>query len=320
MKLTAKTLSLFSSPAQRFLERLERARPPSKRAVAEKLRAAGQPMPDAVIDFEVQFGGLVFGPPGNRSDVKLGIEYRPRRRLSSQPDDPELTSVPIGLAHDEYDLLYMNEEGEVIAYVDSVVMKNSSITSYIEQELISYTRAWRRPSFYAGVWPAMGVRLADAMGLHGIPLVSDAYEAWWEGDGVRLTQVLFPGSWASGHTSVMARSLEHLVRALRAARSLDPALRVSVNAEPRKEVRPRKRQRDSAPPMESWAEVPGAERYAFGSTGAGTGAVWVVPGRRGHRIQQYRIFNYPGLPSELAAWTTLTSKGAIVRNMEEWLA
>ncbi len=318
MKLGTKTLSLFSSPAQRYLARLERPRPPSRRAVADKLRVAGRPVFDAAVDFQVRFGGLVFGPPGKREDVQFGIDYRPPRRRSDEPDDPELTLVPIGRAHDEYDLLYMNEQGEVISYVDSVVMKNSSIMSYIEQELVWYTRAWRAPCFYADLRPAMGDRLAERLDLQRIPLVSDAYEVWWERKRVRVQQVLFAGSWKAGHTSVTARSLEDLVHVLRTARAIDPNVRVNLASRPLKAVRPAKRRREQAPSMELWAASPGAERYPFGSDPDVTGVVWIIHERGRPRIQQYRVFNHPGEAPKLRSWTTFTPEGGIFRDMEEW--
>jgi hypothetical protein len=315
VKLAKSTLALFSLPAQRFLAELERPRPPSRAAIAEKLRAVSRPVFEAAIDFEIQFGGLVFGRPGKRRDVKLGIDYRPRRRTFSE-DDPDPELVPIGRAHDGYDLLYMTERGEVVSYVDSVVMKNSSIASYIEQELIWYTRRWRAPRFYADLWPAQGARLADALGILRLPLVSDAYEVWWEGQGVRLTQVLFSGSWKSVHTSVVARSLERLIGVLRAARSIEPDVRVCVNTEPVRKVRPTRRRRAAAPSMESWAETPGAERYPMG--GDVTGVVWIGRGRRREPwIQQYRVFCQAGCTPELLSWDTFTPKGGTSRDMEE---
>jgi hypothetical protein len=324
VKLAKSTLALFSSPARRFLAGLERPRPPKRAVIAERLRAVGRPLFEAAIDFEIQFGGLVFGRPGKRRDVKLGIDYRPRRRTFSE-DDPDPELVPIGRAHDGYDLLYMTERGEVFSYVDSVVMKNSSIASYIEQELIWYTRTWRAPRFYAYVWPALpgarrsgalGASLAEALGLLRLPLVSDAYEVWWEDRGVRLTQVLFAGSWQSERTSVVARSLDELIGVLRVARSIEPDVRVCLNTEPVRKVRPTRRRRAAAPSMESWGETPGAERYPVG--GDVTGVVWITRGRRRESwIQQYRVFRQAGHAPELLSWDTFTSKGGTSRDMEE---
>lgn len=318
MKLGPGTLKLFSARAQRVLRSASRTPRRQKSEIIAALQAVGRPVFGCVVEFERRFGGLRLrlGPKGMKQEFRLGIEpHAP----CPDADELERATVPIGWASDGVDQLFMNAQGEVISRCDDVVMKSSSIVRYIEQLIIGQTPRWKPPRFTLVVRPALGAQLAGALGMTLLEEASDVYESWWDGEGLRLLQVLFSGSWQAGQTTLFARSIEDVVCALRLAHELAPTLRVNVSASPSKRSRPSKRARRQAPSVESWEDVPGARRYAFGDESSHmTGAVWVVERKGNFEIQQYRIFiDETGEdPPELLLWETLTASGEISRDME----
>lgn len=319
MKLDSTTLTLFSPRAQKVLRGASREPAPTRSAIIRRLERAGRPVFDAVIDFEQRFSGLHFrlGLPGHEQEFKLGIEWHAPRPAPDDPDHPERTMVPIGSGWNGYAYLYMNEQGEVVSHFDAVLMKSSSVVRYLEQEVIGLIPRWKAPSFRVDLRPALGERLATVLNLRLIDEVSDQYEAWWRGRGLFVQQIFFRASWKAKQTSVYARSIADLVRALEAASALEADLAADVGSNPFEEKRLTKKQRARAPTLESWASTPRARRYRFGTEAAHmTGAVWVIEERGALTIQQYRVYaDEDG--EELLAWDTFTPSGGISRDMED---
>jgi hypothetical protein len=304
----------LSSRGQRLLAEARRLYPPKDReAVVRKLKGVKRPALGAVLDFEELFGGIEY--TSSEGTFTFGIDYSAPEPYPDQPEDPELSMVPIGRGQSGFVRYYMNDLGEVAERPDNegaVTMKHVSFLHLIEHQAMQTVRRRPDPFFFVEIVPPVGEHLAATLGLRPVMEASDRYEAWWEDELCSVQQILFSGNWRSELTRLSTHDLTALVRGMNQACAVAPTARFRIAALPTRETRRTKR--EPWPEIDSLQSAPGTKWYAYGERADYIyGTIWAIPEDGQYTLQQYRCFKGWSDKSELRGWDTFTNQGGISR-------
>ncbi|WP_437648870.1 hypothetical protein [Sorangium sp. So ce362] len=267
-------------------------------SIARRLAACHRPAFAAAIDFEELYGGLSWG------EDPLGIYYDEPMRDENDPLDLDGTMVPIG--SEGVCGLFMNDAGEVITQPN---VKSASIEKYIEQRALFATVEAQR-AYRVKVRPAAGGALAATLGLAVIPEATDAYQAYFEADGVLLRHHRQPEVYEARADLALAPSLEHVAAILESAARAVDSPRVSIHRLGARMIRLSAGQESCIPSMSSWSTEPDAVRFDYGDEDDHRdGVVWLLGAPGSRRVEQY-VTTTDG---RLLSWTTYEEKGATLR-------
>ena len=146
----------------------------------------------------------------------------------------------------------MDARGEVLTEQDGVIMRNSSIESYLEQAIDARRQVWRGPRFQATIdAPTLAEAIATAFGATVEAPRSDAYQLLWASSQLRVYQTRYPRSWRSKMLIIRTRSLELLVAILEEVQRRAPTARFRISASPVEHAR--LTARATVPSCEAWA-------------------------------------------------------------------
>ena len=312
MPLAPALLAAFSPYARDVLAAAHRDRVPVRRDVlTRRLRVEGLPPCNAWLAFQARYGGLRFRIGGKREGCTFAFGLDPARHLRD-PDAPRRHAVLIGRGVDD---LYMDARGEVLVEHDGVIMRNSSIESYLEQAIDAPRRVWRGPQFGATIdTPALAEAIATKFGAAIDAPRSDAYQSLWASPRLRIWRTHYPRSWRSKTLIVRSRSLPLLVAMLEEVQRCAPTARFRVSGSPVKHVRPTRRARAAVPSCEAWADH--ARLRLEGPDTSVVGPVWVVGDGETLALHNHSFEVFGDGPRTLIEWSTITKSGELCRDLQ----